>query len=73
MCVRIGLPFCRVDTRIAEVPGRLVRACGLGCWIFCLADPGAGESGDRDGRGLSVGSIVATTTLLVMTAKEMAS
>lgn len=31
MWLRIGLPFCRVDTRIAEGPDRFGRACGLGC------------------------------------------
>lgn len=33
MLLRIGLPFCRGETRIAEGAARFGRAWGFGCWI----------------------------------------
>ena len=34
MLPRIGLPFCRGDTRIADGAARFGRAWGFGCWIL---------------------------------------
>lgn len=34
MEAKIGLPFCRGETKIEEGAEREGRACGVGCWIF---------------------------------------